>query len=187
MINKRVLTLWVDNKINKEDEDVLRKPSKDIPVPFDAEAQNDVKTVVEAFLERNDALGLAAPQIGLNRKVIVFRNKGFEEKTWSKEKPDYDVLINPEITSTRGEKVKGMEGCLSCPDIQVEIERFPEIKVRAFNMEGKKINKRYVDFLARIVQHEMDHLEGILIVDYEGDLYFPSKKRGFFEELFKPE
>jgi peptide deformylase len=69
----------------------------------------------------------------------------------------------------------------------VEIERFPEIKVSACNMEGKKINKRYVDFLARIVQHEMDHLDGVLIIDYEGDLYYPSKKRGFFEGLFKPD
>ncbi len=187
MTDKRILTLWADNKINEEDEAVLRTRSKEVPVPFDAEARKDIKTIVDAFLERNDALGLAAPQIGMNKKIIIFRNKGFEEKTWSKEENDYDVLINPEITSTRGEKVIGTEGCLSCPEIQVEIERFPEIKVRACNMEGKKINKRYVDFLARIVQHEMDHLDGVLIVDYGGALYYPSKKRSFFEGLFKPD
>ncbi len=81
--------------------------------------------------------------------------------------------------------MKGTEGCLSCPDIQVEISRFPEIKVRAFDLQGRKINKRYTDFLARIVQHEMDHLDGKLIVDYEGTVYLPNKSKGFFDRLFE--
>jgi peptide deformylase len=77
------------------------------------------------------------------------------------------------------------EGCLSCPEIQVEINRFPEIKIRALNEKGEKISKRYLDYVARVVQHEVDHLDGKLIVDYEGAIYFPRKKQEFFEKLFQ--
>jgi peptide deformylase len=128
-------------------------------------------------------VGLAAPQIGINKRIIVFRNKDREEG--QKNTEDIEVLINPRITQTRGEKVTMTEGCLSCPEIQVEISRFPEIKVRAFNARGEKISKRYLDFVARVVQHEIDHLDGKLIVDYEGNLYYPGKKQSFFERIFK--
>jgi peptide deformylase len=81
--------------------------------------------------------------------------------------------------------VTGVEGCLSCPDIQVEISRFPEIKVRALNAKGEKINKKYLDYVARVIQHEIDHLDGKLIVDYRGDIYYPKSKELFFEKIFK--
>ncbi len=77
------------------------------------------------------------------------------------------------------------EGCLSCPEVQVEVGRFPEIKVKACNLKGQRFNKRYEDFLARVVQHEIDHLEGKLIIDYEGALSYPKKRSAFFEKLFK--
>jgi peptide deformylase len=98
---------------------------------------------------------------------------------------DFEILVNPRITQTRGEKVIMAEGCLSCPEIQVEVCRFPEIKVCALNAQGEKISKRYIDYAARIIQHEIDHLEGKLIVDYEGCFYFPKDKKSFFEKLFK--
>jgi len=184
-MTKKILTLWDEKNIKEDDERILRKPADDIPVPFDRDANDDVRTLMETFLERDDALGLAAPQIGISKKIIIFRNKGFEERNWTKGEHDYDVLVNPRIVSTRGELVRGTEGCLSCPEIQVEIDRFPEIKVQACDPQGREISKRYVDFLARIVQHEIDHLEGILILDRAENLYFPNKKRAFFEEIFQ--
>lgn len=184
MSPKQVLTLWSDGAVNDKDSLVLRATSADMPVPFDASAKRDVETLVRAFLDREDALGLAAPQIGIAKKIIVFRNKGFDDKSvWTKE--DYEVLINPRITQGRGELVYMAEGCLSCPEIQVEVGRFPEIKVRAVDAEGKKINKRYVDFLARVVQHEIDHLNGKLILDHGGAVSYPKNKSAFFERLFQ--
>jgi peptide deformylase len=85
----------------------------------------------------------------------------------------------------RGELVSMAEGCLSCPEIQVEISRFPEIKVRAVDAKGEKVNKKYLDYVARVIQHEVDHLDGKLIVDYGGDIYYPKSKQLFFEKLFK--
>lgn len=183
MTEKRVLTLWNDEGVNESDISILRKKSSEIPVPLDKKAWEDIKALVDSFTNRNDAVGLAAPQIGINKRIIVFRNKDREEG--QKNTEDIEVLINPRITQTRGEKVTMTEGCLSCPEIQVEISRFPEIKVRAFNARGEKISKRYLDFVARVVQHEIDHLDGKLIVDYEGNLYYPSEKQSFFEKIFK--
>ncbi len=184
MSHGKVLTLWNDEKINEEETRILRKPSSEIPVPFDEERKRDIKTLIDTFLEREDGVGLAAPQIGILRRIIVFRNKGFDEKSWSKTEKDYDVLINPRITQARGDMVTMAEGCLSCPEIQVEISRFPEIKVRACDTAGRKISRRYTDYLARIVQHEIDHLDGKLIVDYDGALYIPKKKQEFFAAFF---
>jgi len=84
--------------------------------------------------------------------------------------------VNPRITQYRGEVIVLQEGCLSCPEIHVEVPRYAEIKVRAFDQYGQKVSKRYVDYVARIVQHEVDHLEGKLIVDYDGTMYVPRQK-----------
>jgi peptide deformylase len=184
MSKSKVLALWRDEKMNEDEARILRMPCAEISVPLGAEALRDIQCLLQSFLERDDALGLAAPQIGISKRVIVFRNKNLEIKGRFN-LADCDVLLNPRITQARGEQVKGLEGCLSCPDLQVEIDRFPEIKVRALDREGRKISRRYTDFLARIVQHEMDHLEGKLIVDYEGAAYVPEKNKGFFDRLLK--
>lgn len=184
MSDVRVLTLWKDDKINEEETLVLRRPCEDIAVPFDEERKKEISTLVDAFLSMDEAAGLAAPQIGISKKIIIFRNKGFNEKGWSKDESDYELLINPRITQARGEMVTMTEGCLSCPEIQVEVSRYPEIKIRAFDVSGRKINKRYTDYVARVAQHEIDHLEGKLIIDCEGTLYIPKQKQEFFERTF---
>lgn len=186
---KKVLALWSNDQINEEETRILRQACEDLPIPLDAEAKKAVRTLIDAFIERDDASGLAAPQIGISKKIIIFRNRGFSKDgasdgTWTRK--DVEVLINPRITQNRGNQIVLAEGCLSCPDIKVEIARYPEIKVRGFDVHGQKLGKRYLDFVARIVQHEMDHLEGKLIVDYdEGSFFVPKKKRGFFETLFQ--
>jgi peptide deformylase len=182
---KRILTLWNEEKLNEADIRILRTPSKDTPVPFDAATRAAIRDLVETFLEGSEAVGLAAPQIGIGKRIIVFRRKGFDDKDPDHKKEDCEILVNPRITQARGELVVGEEGCLSCPEIRVEIERYPEIKVRAFTPEGKKVTKRYLDFAARVVQHEMDHLEGKLIVDYEGSVVIPKKRQDFFEKFFQ--
>jgi peptide deformylase len=185
MSSKRVLTLWNDEGENQKDTSVLRRKSVELPVPLDKESREIIKTLIDSFLDKDDAVGLAAPQIGINKRVIVFRNKGFEEKSKIKSVNDIEVMVNPRINQERGEKLTMAEGCLSCPEIQVEISRFPEIKVRGLNDKGEKVNKRYLDYIARVIQHEVDHLDGKLIVDYGGDMYYPKSKQLFFEKLFK--
>jgi peptide deformylase len=187
MAEKRVLTLWNDEGVNDSDTSVLRKKSRELPAVLDKKAKEDIQALIDSFVARDDASGLAAPQIGINKRIIVFRNKNNERSSAPLSPDDFDVLINPRITQARGDKVTATEGCLSCPEVQVEVSRFPEIKVRALNSKGEKISKRYLDFIARVVQHEIDHLDGKLIVDYEGNLYYPRDKKLFFEKLFKSE
>jgi peptide deformylase len=188
MAPKRVLTLWTDEGINQSDTSILRQKSVELNTPLDKEAKAEIQALIDSFTCRDDASGLAAPQIGLNKRIIIFRNKAVDDETKTKKKmspDDYDVLVNPRITQTRGEKVSAAEGCLSCPDIQIEVSRFPEIKIRALNEKGEKISKRYLDYTARVVQHEIDHLDGTLIVDYDGNLYYPKNKQALIDKLFK--
>ncbi len=185
MAPKRVLTLWNDEGVNDTDTSVLRKKSVECNTPLDKQAQMDIKALIDSFTCRDDASGLAAPQIGISKRIIIFRNKTAGDKKKKMTPDDYDVLVNPRITQERGEKVTAAEGCLSCPDIQIEVSRFPEIKVRALNEKGEKISKRYLDYTARVVQHEIDHLDGKLIVDYEGNLYYPKNKETLINKIFK--
>ena len=185
MTTQKTWMLWRDGKTVEEEARLLRRQADDLPVPFDARAKKDIATLINAFTKRDDALGLAAPQIGISKKIVIFKNKNFDIKGAPKSKDDYDVLVNPRITQIRGDLEKLNEGCLSCPDINVEISRATEIKVRAYDQDGRKVNKRYTGFLARIVQHELDHIEGRLIIDHEGTLSYPREKSEFFEKLFK--
>jgi peptide deformylase len=100
-----------------------------------------------------DGVGLAAPQIGISKRVVVIDvGEGPLE------------LINPEIISTSGEAVD-TEGCLSIPGIQEEVVRAAEAKVKALDRHGNEIVINGTELLARALQHEIDHLEGILFVD----------------------
>jgi peptide deformylase len=185
MPKDKILTLWNNEGVNEKDTSILRKKSVKVPVPLDKESLEAIQTLVDSFLDRDDASGLAAPQIGINKRIFVFRNKSFGEGGKVKSPDDFEVLINPRITQEHGEKVTMAEGCLSCPEIQVEISRFPEIKVRALNEKGEKINKKYMDYVARVIQHELDHLDGKLIVDYEGVIYYTKKNKIFMKNFLK--
>jgi peptide deformylase len=182
---KRILTLWNQEEINEDDARLLRAPCRETPVPFDEATKKAIRELVEAFLASDEAVGLAAPQIGIGRRIIAFRSRGFDEEERGRKKDNFEILVNPRITQARGELVSAEEGCLSCPEIRIEIARFPEIKVRGCDAEGRKVSKRYLDFAARVVQHEMDHLDGKLIVDYDAPVLIPRKRQAFFEKYFQ--
>lgn len=184
-MSKKILTLWDGEQINEADTRILRTPSTEATCPFDKTTKETIRMMTKAFLEREEAVGLAAPQIGIGKRIIVFRTRGFDDKDADRKKEEFEILINPRITQLRGEQVVGEEGCLSCPELRVEISRYPEIKVRALDTEGRKVSRRYLHFAARVVQHEIDHLEGKLIVDYEGSAFIPKKRQDFFEKIFK--
>ncbi|HOO90485.1 MAG TPA: peptide deformylase [Syntrophales bacterium] len=180
--------LWENEKINQEETRLLRRSADAIPIPFTEEAKKDIETLIDAFVGRDDAAGLAAPQIGISKRIVVFRNGDFNDRgPLQKNDGSYDVLVNPRITQIRGDKEKSREACLSCPDISVDVVRATSIKVKAYNEEGEKINKRYTGFLARVVQHELDHLDGKLIVDRGTTIYYPKEKALFFDKIFQGE
>ena len=112
-----------------------------------------------ATMYESSGVGLAAPQVGLAMNLLVLNPTG--ETT---DRTDELVLVNPRILERK--KIEyGQEGCLSFPSIYAEVERHKQIVVAYQDVTGKAIERKLGDFLARIVQHELDHLNGVLFVD----------------------
>jgi len=114
-------------------------------------------------------VGLAAPQVGVDMRIIVVdispRQKGGEEdEEIEYEGPGLIELINPEITFSEGEIV-GEEGCLSIPGFVSDVRRKNKIVLEGYNREGELLEIEASDLLARVFQHEIDHLDGILFID----------------------
>ena len=103
-----------------------------------------------------DGVGLAAPQLGVSQRVVVADSRqGAAERL---------VLVNPKITGKRGEQT-GEEGCLSLPELYADVTRATAIEVAAVDCDGDTLRVKASGFLARIIQHEIDHLNGILFID----------------------
>ncbi|MEW6072132.1 MAG: peptide deformylase [Planctomycetota bacterium] len=123
---------------------------------FDAE----LEAIAEAMLRRmaaSQGVGLAAPQVGLARRILVLNPTG--------NPADELVLVNPRILSRGGPPTVLDEGCLSFPGIYAEIERPDECTVEASSPRGERIAATFAGFTSRVIQHEYDHLEGVLLVD----------------------
>jgi peptide deformylase len=105
--------------------------------------------------------GLAAPQIGVDRQLVIF---GFQHNERYPQAPAVPetVLINPEITPLSDEEELGWEGCLSVPGLRGVVPRFTRLRYRALDLDGKPFERIAEGFHARVVQHECDHLDGIL-------------------------
>jgi peptide deformylase len=105
-------------------------------------------------------VGLAAPQVGVSKRVIVCNPTG--------EKQDELAIINPAILYRKGKKVRDCEGCLSIPTMSGEVTRYPVIGVSGKDASGRDIKLEATDLLARIIDHETDHLNGVLFIDRMG-------------------
>jgi peptide deformylase len=120
-------------------------------------------------------VGLAAPQIGESSRLIVveYGDEEDEEKP-----PKLYVMANPEITRASEETVLGTEGCLSVPGIQGEVERLEAVTVKGLNRHGHPMTVKAKGWLARIFQHEIDHLDGVLFVDRAEKLWKAEEHQG---------
>ena len=157
---------------------VLRKQSE-IVKNIDGELVNLSKDMIETTLAA-PGIGLAANQIGVPWRVFVI-NMGVETDT-----DNLITLINPEITAMEGSE-SGEEGCLSIPDVIVEVNRAIQIEIKAVDLNGKDIRYEASGLLARALQHEMDHLNGILFWDSLGKIKRDILKRKFKKKLKEQE
>jgi len=133
-------------------DNVLRKKASTVP-KVTSETRDLVSKMTE-IMYKNKGVGLAAPQVGISERIVVV---DIGEGPLA--------LINPEIISKEGEDV-GDEGCLSIPEITVEIKRAQKILVTSLNTYGKTIKVKAINLMARALQHEIDHLNGTLIIDH---------------------
>lgn len=148
-------------KIRTDEDPILRKKSKVV-----SNYNDRLKVLVDDMYETMDVaygVGLAAPQVGILKRVIVIDNR-------DEENGKRFYMINPEIIEKEGIEV-GMEGCLSVPGKQGTVERSKDIKVKYNDLSGEEKILEAEDFLARILQHEIDHLDGILYTDKAIEMY----------------
>lgn len=144
---------------------ILRKKTR-LVTKFDPDLQRLIDDMIETMRSAN-GVGLAGPQVNQSLRVTVIetlpdRDKEGNEIEGSRE---LIVLVNPKIIAESRKKVEGIEGCLSIPGWVGEVERHESIRVRAQDRYGQKIRLRLKNWTARIVQHEIDHLDGILYID----------------------
>ena len=143
---------------------------------FDKNLQTVIDDMVETMREA-PGVGLAAPQIGLSERVIVVE---YYEKEEDEEKEDAPkkvwAMINPEITKASEETLVGVEGCLSIPGLVGEVERHAVIQVKGLNRHGKPTKVKAKGWLARIFQHEIDHLNGILFTERATRVWKPQQE-----------
>ncbi|MDH4128932.1 MAG: peptide deformylase [Spirochaetota bacterium] len=132
----------------------LKENSKEIEI-FDDQLISFANEMYEKMVT-NNGIGLAAPQVGSLIQLIVIDIEDGNGRL---------DLVNPRITDTSDEVVEGEEGCLSVPGIYAKVMRFAKINVEAQNLVGETFNFQADEFLARVIQHEIDHLNGILFID----------------------
>ena len=128
-------------------------------VEVDEEIKGLAKDMLDTMYDA-PGIGLAAPQIGVMKRVVVM------DLAKPEEKPDPIVMINPEILEVSETTAVTEEGCLSIPELYYEVERPAEVTVRYTDLEGKTVERHATEKLAVCMQHEIDHLDGVLYIDY---------------------
>ena len=140
----------------KHPDTFLRGETLEIEFPLSEENKIIIKNLTNLMYQKN-GIGLAANQAGYNRKIFVM--------DVSNEKNDPKIFINPVITSKNNIKMADTEGCLSCPGEEVKVSRSISVNLEWLCEHGKKQHKTFYHLPCRVVLHEMDHLNGKLIID----------------------
>lgn len=142
--------------------EILKAPNEKLKV--NAEKVTDVASVqtliddmLDTMYHTDDGIGLAATQVGRSEAIIVI--------DISEQRDAPLILINPEVVSGNHKKM-GQEGCLSVPGYYADVERYTEVTVKGLDRTGKEVTIESDDFLAIVLQHEIDHLKGKLFIDY---------------------
>ncbi len=160
MTTLRILTIWEDEG------EILRRPAQRVRT-FDKRLHLLLENMVETMRE-GKGVGLAAPQVGLDQRIFVIE---YPEDT---ERPEETMqryeMINPEIVKAKGSEI-GQEGCLSLPGLAADVDRATYVLIKAQDRHGKSQRIKAYDWLARIFQHEFDHLGGVLMTDRAEQVY----------------
>jgi peptide deformylase len=134
---------------------VLRRPAQPLAAVDDAIRAKAREMF--ALMYKDRGVGLAAPQVGWSVRLFVMNPSG--------EPQDERAFVNPKIVARSKEKAKSNEGCLSLPEVNGKIERHVRVRIEALDLAGRPIEVDLEEFPARVAQHEIDHLDGVLIID----------------------
>ena len=156
---------------------VLRRKARPVTT-FDKNLQKLIDDMIDTMRDA-PGVGLAAPQVGVSEQVIVVEYAEPEEVEEGEEpkevEPKLYVMVNPEIVKASPETVVGVEGCLSIPMLVGEVERAQEIRIKGFNRRGQPMKLKVDGWLARIFQHEIDHINGVVFTDRATQVWQPEE------------
>ena len=144
-------------KIRIIGDDVLRQVAEDVD-EFDEKLVRLGEEMID-FMHDSDGIGLAAPQVGISKRILVTDVSPIEDD----EEPR--VFVNPVILESEGECTLE-EGCLSIPEVREDVTRPEEILLKYYTPEGEAKTEKFSGWMSRVLQHEIDHLDGVLFVDY---------------------
>jgi peptide deformylase len=158
-------------------EPVLRRKAHPV-TKFDENLQTLIDDMIDTMRDA-PGVGLAAPQVGVSERVIVVEYAEPEETEEGEEpkevEPKLYVMVNPEIVKSSPETVVGVEGCLSIPALVGEVERAQEVRIKGLNRRGQPMKLKAEGWLARIFQHEIDHINGVVFTDRATQVWQPEE------------
>ena len=159
----------VINKPDSLNKHVLRQPAATVALPLSPEDAEITRQLIAKYDAEKNIAGLAAPQIGYNKRIIVFAvNDDPELKKWRQDLTQTmpkTVWINASYEADSAETTTDYEGCFSVADLTGPVARYQRIRYRAYTPEGQLLEGIATGFLARVIQHEIDHTNGILFID----------------------
>ncbi|HCC79699.1 MAG: peptide deformylase [Chloroflexi bacterium GWB2_49_20] len=158
---------------------VLRRKAHPV-TKFDDELQVLIADMIET-MRVAPGVGLAAPQVGISQRVIVVEYTTNEEDETAPKK--LFAVVNPEIKITDEETETGVEGCLSLPGLLGEVDRSLAVIVKGLNRQGKPVRIKAQGWLARIFQHEIDHLEGVVFTDKASKIWKPEADEALVDNV----
>ncbi len=149
---------------------VLRRKAHKV-LEFNKDLDILVKDMIDT-MRNAPGVGLAAPQVGVSQRLIVIEYGDDDDEEAPKK---LYVVVNPEVVTASEQIVNGVEACLSVPGLVGEVERYYGITVKGLNRKGKPVKIKAQGWLARIFQHEMDHLDGIVYTDRATEVWKPKE------------
>jgi len=175
MAIKKLIEVWDGKNLLKDNITFLKKTTKEVHLPLSDNNQNILDNLLDTF-KNTPCAGIAANQIGYDKRIFIgLKHDDYDDENDDEETKEiignpnadnYEFYINPQIDyCTKKSLQEGEEGCLSIPEVRIIAERFNKIKVRYYNQNGKKIKKTISGFMSRLFQHELDHLNGVLMVE----------------------
>ncbi len=158
---------------------VLRRKAHTV-TRFDAELQTLIDDMIETLRDA-PGVGLAAPQVGVSDRLIVVEYPEDDEQEDAPKK--LSVVVNPEIKEISAETEMGIEGCLSIPGLQGEVERSLAVTVKGQTRRGQPVKIKAKNWLARIFQHEIDHLNGVVFTDRATKVWKPAPEEPVLDNV----
>ena len=157
---------------------VLRAKAQEVNPSEETDLVSFIDDMVET-MHNADGCGLAAPQVGVSKRILVVDGNDLSDR-WPELKGFHREMINPRFTFESEETIAFEEGCLSIPGVDAEIVRPKQVRVKYVNRDLEEVEEDFDNFAARMIQHEMDHLDGVMFVDKAS----PIRKKMIAGKLF---